>query len=53
VHNLTLGVLAAQGWTVLVTTRVDGELCLETPPEILARLRAPGPGSAAAGKDAA
>ncbi|HET6438006.1 MAG TPA: acyl-CoA thioesterase [Anaeromyxobacter sp.] len=46
VQNLTLDKLAAQGWTVLVTTSAGGELCLETPAPILERLRAPGPGSA-------
>ncbi|HVO17973.1 MAG TPA: acyl-CoA thioesterase [Anaeromyxobacter sp.] len=45
VHNLTAGKLAAQGFTVLVTTTAEGELCLETPPPILERLRAPGPGA--------
>ncbi len=47
IQNLTLGKLAAQGWTVMVTTDAAGELCLETPPVILERLCAPGPGSAA------
>jgi len=42
-RNLGTGALAAEGWTVLVTTRADGTLCLETPPEILGRLRVPGP----------
>jgi acyl-CoA thioester hydrolase len=45
--NLTTGKPAAQAWTVLVTTRADGELCLETPPPVLERLRAPGPGALA------
>jgi acyl-CoA thioester hydrolase len=53
IQNLTLAKLAAQGWTVLVSTDADGELCLETPPPILERLRAPGPGSAAEEVDAA
>jgi len=47
VRNLTLGKLSAQGWTVMVTTDAAGALCLETPPPILERLCAPGPGSAA------
>lgn len=47
IQNLTLAKLAAQGWTVLVTTDAEGVLCLETPPPLLERLRAPGPGSAA------
>jgi acyl-CoA thioester hydrolase len=46
VESLATGRLAAHGWTILVTTRAAGELCLETPPEILERLRAPGPGGA-------
>jgi acyl-CoA thioester hydrolase len=46
VQNLTLKKLAAQGWTVLVSTNAAGELCLETPAPVLERLRAPGPGSA-------
>jgi len=46
VQNLTLDKLAAQGWTMLVTTHAGGELCLETPAPILERLCAPGPGSA-------
>lgn len=46
IRNRTLGKLAAQGWTVLVSTAEDGELCLETPAVVLERLRAPGPGSA-------
>ncbi len=41
VLDLTTGALAAEGWTVLVTTRADGTLCLETPAEILERLRLP------------
>ncbi len=41
VLDLTTGALAAEGWTALITTRADGTLCLETPPEILARLRLP------------
>jgi acyl-CoA thioester hydrolase len=45
VHNATAGKLAAQGFTVLVTTDARGELCLETPPPILERLCAPGPGA--------
>ncbi len=51
IQNLTLGKLAAQGWTVLVTTDAAGELCLETPPPIVSRLCAPGPGSAAGLED--
>lgn len=47
VENLSTGRLAAHGWNVLVTTRPGGELCLETPPPVLERLRAPGPGAAA------
>jgi acyl-CoA thioester hydrolase len=39
--NLTSGAMAAEGWTAFVTTRTDGTLCLETPPEILERLRGP------------
>lgn len=47
-RNLTRGeALAAEGWLVLVGVRADGGLCLELPPEVEARLRAPGPGSAA------
>jgi acyl-CoA thioester hydrolase len=38
--------LVAEGWLVLVGVRADGGLCLELPEEYLARLRAPGPGSA-------
>ncbi len=41
VLNLTTGVLAAEGWTAFATIRTDGSLCLETPAEILERLRAP------------
>jgi acyl-CoA thioester hydrolase len=40
-RNLTSDALAAEGWMAFVTTRADGTLCLETPPEILERLRAP------------
>ncbi|HYD39816.1 MAG TPA: thioesterase family protein [Anaeromyxobacter sp.] len=47
IENVTLGKLAAQGWTVLVSTDADGGLCFETPGPILERLRAPGAGSAA------
>jgi acyl-CoA thioester hydrolase len=47
VENLATGRLAAHGWNVLATTLATGELCLETPPPILERLRAPGPGAAA------
>jgi acyl-CoA thioester hydrolase len=47
VENLVTGRLAAHGWNVLVTTLPTGGLCLETPPPILERLRAPGPGAAA------
>jgi acyl-CoA thioester hydrolase len=46
VRNLTAGGLAAEGWTAFVTVRIGGGLCLETPPEVLARLREPGPGQA-------
>jgi acyl-CoA thioester hydrolase len=49
VSNLTAGVLAAEAWTDLVTATADGRLCLETPPPLLARLRAPGPGAAEGG----
>ncbi len=45
IRNLTSGMLAAEGWTVFVTTRADGALCRATPPELLERLRAPGAGS--------
>ncbi len=45
IRNLTTGALAAEAWTDLVTTTADGGLCLETPPPVLQRLRAPGPGS--------
>lgn len=45
-RNLTTGALAAEGWTAFVTVRADGSLCLETPPEVLERLRAPGPTAA-------
>jgi len=44
--NLTREVLVAEGYTVLVTSQATGGLCLETPAEIVERLRAPGPGSA-------
>ena len=44
VRNLARGTLAAEGWTTMVTTTAEGELCLETPPPILERLRAAGPG---------
>ncbi len=44
IQNLTSGALAAEAWTDLVTTTMDGRLCLETPPPILERLRAPGAG---------
>ncbi len=47
IRNVTLGKLAAQGWTVLVSTDAAGNLLLETPAPILDRLLAPGPGSAA------
>ena len=40
-HDLTSGALAAEGWTSFVTIRADGTLCLETPPEIVGRLRPP------------
>ncbi len=45
-QNLTTSALAAEGWTNFVTTTAQGALCLETPPPILERLRAPGPGAA-------
>jgi acyl-CoA thioester hydrolase len=49
-RNLSRGeALAAEGWLVLVAVRLDGELCLELPEEYVARLRAPGPGSAGPG----
>jgi acyl-CoA thioester hydrolase len=44
IRNLTTGALAAEGWSAFVTTTADGSLCLETPPAIVERLRAPGPG---------
>jgi acyl-CoA thioester hydrolase len=44
-ENLTSGEAAAQGYTVLVTTTLGGELCLETPAAVLERLRAPGLGA--------
>ena len=47
VVNLTAGRTCTQASTVLVTVSDAGELCLETPPAILQRLRAPGPGTAA------
>lgn len=47
VLHLTSGRVVALGSTVLVTTLPSGELCLETPEEVLERLRAPGPGFAA------
>jgi len=46
IRNLTSGALAAEAWTDFVTTTGDGSLYLETPPPVLERLRAPGPGSA-------
>ncbi len=45
--NLTHGRRCAWASTVLVTTNADGVLCLETPPSLLDRLRAPEPGQAA------
>ncbi len=47
VRNLASEQLCAEGSTVLVTVTEAGELCLATPPTILERLLAPGPGSAA------
>lgn len=47
IRNLTRDALAAEGWLVLVAVRANGELCLEVPPAYVARLRAPGPGTAA------
>jgi len=44
--NLTREVLAAEGFTVLVTSNAAGELCLETPAPIVERFRPPGPSSA-------
>ncbi len=44
--NLSAGALAAEAWTDLVTIDAEGRLCLETPPAVLERLRAPGPGAA-------
>jgi acyl-CoA thioester hydrolase len=38
-RNLGTGAIAAEGWLKLVTVRVGGGLCLETPPEVLARVR--------------
>jgi acyl-CoA thioester hydrolase len=49
IRNLEGGALAAEAWTDLVTTTADGTLCLETPPAVLERLRAPGPGAAPPG----
>jgi acyl-CoA thioester hydrolase len=46
-HNETAGCRAAQGSTVLITTRADGTLCYETPAAIVERLPtvvAPGQG---------
>jgi acyl-CoA thioester hydrolase len=46
-YNETAGARAAQGSTLLITTRADGMLCYETPPPILERLQAafaPAPG---------
>lgn len=51
VMNLTGGALAAEAWTDFVVTKADGWLCLETPPPILERLRAPGPGAAEIGPE--
>jgi acyl-CoA thioester hydrolase len=51
IQNLTIGKIAAQGWTVLVTTDSADELCLETPPSVQERLVSPGPGSAAGVED--
>jgi acyl-CoA thioester hydrolase len=51
IRNLTLDKLAAHGWTVMVTTDREGVLCLETPPAILERLLAPGPGSFSPGAE--
>jgi acyl-CoA thioester hydrolase len=46
-RNVSSAQLCAEGSTVLVTISDAGELCLATPPAILQRLLAPGPGSAA------
>jgi acyl-CoA thioester hydrolase len=40
VHNLTHGRRSAHGHTTLATLDADGRLRLETPPEIVARIRA-------------
>lgn len=44
-ENLTAGKRSALGATVLVTTNAANDLCFETPPPILARLRGVGPGA--------
>ncbi len=38
-RNAATGVIAAEGWMTLVTVRGDGGLCLETPGEVLGRVR--------------
>jgi len=38
-RNLGSGAIAAEGWLALVTVRVGGGLCLETPAEVLERVR--------------
>jgi hypothetical protein len=42
VANLTRGRRAARGHTALATLNAAGELLLETPPEIVARIAAAG-----------
>lgn len=48
-ENVTAGKRAAVALTHLVTTDAANALCWETPAPLLARLRAPGPGSAGEG----
>lgn len=38
VENLTRGARSARGHTVVATTRADGELISETPPQVIERL---------------
>ena len=38
-RNVGTGVLAAEGWLTLVTVRAGSGLCLETPAEVVARVR--------------
>ena len=47
IMDIGSGRVCAEGETVLVTVSDSGELCLATPSDILRRLMAPGPGSAA------